>query len=75
MHDGKEKRDINVYWSESMVGKLHVKVVDVWDKYSHIYYEIFHDGIQYILSKHDLNVYLNKHDLIADIHIQHRYPA
>jgi hypothetical protein len=55
--------------------KLVVKVVDVWDQYTHIYYEIFHDGIKYILSERDLNIYLAKHNLIAELTRDHRYPA
>ena len=52
-----------------------VKVIDVWDQFSHIYYEIFYNGIHYILSKPDLDIYLAVHNLIAEIEIDHRYPC
>jgi len=55
--------------------KTTVKVVDVWDQVSHFYYEIFHEGIHYILSKRDLDTYLDMHNLIADMKIDHRYPC
>lgn len=55
--------------------KTIVKVVDVWDQHSHMFYEIFHDGIKYIMSKQDLDIYLAKHNLEATIKINHRYPC
>jgi hypothetical protein len=55
--------------------KTKVQVRDVWDQHSHIYYEILHEGLKYILSKQNLDIYLAKNNLMAEIKIDHRYPC